>query len=406
MTRRAALAAALTLALAGFATRGHAGGLERPNGIGARAVGQGGAFAAVADDATAWHWNPGAAALAAPGFVLGGELIIAPRTYVPIDADGNRGEAQSPETPIVPAPALGVSQRIGRFTAGLGVWNTYGGQLTYAATGEPAIDESQDLLLEVVLGAAYRLHDRLAVGMTTRIGIGLFEVKTTDRPVTSEISGSGVGLGVGLGVAWRPHPRVAVGAVWRSALDVEVTGTGHLAIGAGLDLEMVHQQHWPQSAEVGVAIAATRTLRIAAQLDWTAWSSFERLDVRFPADNAADQSFALDWRDTVTGRLGLEWRASPRLALRAGGYVDGNAVPDRTIERQYLDDTKIGGAIGAGLVRGAWRFDLAFDLLTGPPRTVPDNRADVGPFSGLGNVAPGEHSGSVMTFELAVGRRL
>ena len=403
MIARATIAAIVV----GFAADAHAGGVERPNGIGARAVGQGGAFAAIADDATAWHWNPAAAALAAPNVVLGGELVIAPRSYVPIAADGTRGAPQSPATPIVPVPALGIAARLtDRITAGVGVWNTFGGQLSYEPTDDPAIDASQELLVEIAAGLGYRVSPRLAIGVTARVGIGLFSVSATRRPVSSQIDGSGVGLGVGLGVAWRPHPRLAIGATWRSALDVDVTGRGKLEVGSGLDLEMVHRQAWPQSAELGVAVAVTSRVRVAAQLDWTGWSSFERLDVRFPSNEAASQSFALDWSNSLTGRVGVEWRTTPTLTVRTGAYVDGNAVPDRTIERQYLDTTKLGGAVGAGLRFGVWRVDLAFDLLTGPPRTVPDNRADVGPFASLANVAPGEHDGSVYTFELALGRRL
>lgn len=399
-----ARATCLLLVVTGTA---RAGGVERPSGIGARAVGQGGAFAAVADDATAWHWNPGAAALAAPNLLLGGELVIAPRTYTPIDADGNRGAAQSPDTPVVPLPAIGVATRVGRrVTAGAGVWNTYGGDLTYAKTGMPAIDATQDFVLELVGGLAYRVHDDLAIGATARIGLGFFAVETTNKPITSDLSGTGVGVGLGLGVAWRPHPRLQVGVAWRSPMDVEISGDGRLEIAGGLALDMTHTQHWPQSAEVGVAFAATPRVRIAAQLDWTAWSSFERLDVRFPAQPAVDQSYALDWSDSLTGRVGLEWRATRTLAVRAGAYLDGNAVPDRTIERQYLDDTKLGGALGGGLVFGAWRVDAALDVTAGPPRTVPDNRAEVGMFTGLANVAPGEHGGHVITFELGVGRRL
>lgn len=404
MIARVTAALLATLAAAAPAA---AGGIERPTGIGARAVGQGGAFVAVADDATAWHWNPAAAAFAPPHLLLGGELVIAPRSYTPIDADGNRGPTQSPDTPVVPVPAIGVTARLSRdLTAGAGLWNTFGGQLTYAPTGMPAIDATQDLVVELAAGLAYRVHDRLAIGATARIGIGVFSVETTDKPITADISGSGVGIGLGLGLAWRPHPRVSVGAAWRSPLDVETTGEGALDAGGGLLLDMTHTQHWPQSAEVGVAFAATPAVRIAAQLDWTAWSSFERLDVRFPAQPAVDQSYALDWSDSFTGRVGVEWRATPTATVRAGAYLDGNAVPDRTIERQYLDDTKVGGAIGGGLVLGAWRVDAALDVLAGPPRTVPDNRGDVGMFTGLANVAPGEHSGRVITVELAVARRL
>ncbi|MBK9034406.1 MAG: outer membrane protein transport protein [Myxococcales bacterium] len=398
------LSGAALIAATGVAA---AGGLERPNGISARAVAQGGAFCAVADDATAWHWNPGAAAFGAPAVMIGGELVIAPRTYVPIDAAGVRGPAQSPDTPIVPVPSIGVVVRASdRVTVGAGVWNSFGGQLNYTPTGMSAIDATQDLVLEVVGGVAYRVTPRLAIGATVRLGVGLFSVKATDKPITSDLSGSGIGPGVGLGIAWRPHPRVALGATWRSALDVDVSGSGTLAVGAGLDLDMAHTQHWPQSVELGAAIAATRTVRVSAQVDWTGWSSFETLAVRFPTRPAADQVFLLDWDNTLTGRLGVEWAATPTVAVRAGAYVDGNAVPDRTIERQYLDSTKVGGSLGGGVRFGRWRVDGAFDLITGPPRTVPDNRADVGPFTDLANIAPGEHSGSVYTFELAVARRL
>lgn len=391
---------------AAFATAS-AGGLERPNGISARAVGQGGAFCAIADDATAWHWNPGAAALASPQATFGGELVIAPRSYVPIDASGTRGPAQSPDTPVIPVPALGVAVRASdKITVGGGVWNSFGGQLRYTPTGMPAVDASSDLVIEVVGGAAYRITPRLAVGATVRLGVGIFAVEATNKPVTSDLSGFGVGPGAGIGVAWRPTPRLALGATWRSQLDVDISGSGTLALGTGLDLDMNHTQHWPQSVEVGAAFAATERLRVAAQVDWTGWSSFEDLAIRFPTQPSVDQVFRLDWRDSLTGRLGVEWHASPTAVVRAGAYYDAAAVPDRTIERQYLDSNKIGGAVGGGVRFGAWRVDGAFDLVTGPPRTVPDNSAEVGAYIDLANVAPGEHDGSVYTFEVALGRRL
>lgn len=405
MTLRAALAA--TAGLVATAGLAHAGGLERPNAIAARAIGQGGAFVAIADDATAWHWNPGAAALAAANVVVGGELVIAPRSYTPIDAAGVRGPTQAPDTPVAPVPTLAIAARVSdRVTLGAGLWNPYGGQLRYQPTGAPAIDATTELVLEGVAGVAYRVSPRLAIGATARVGVGLFAVETTMRPVTSDVSGSGVGLGVGLGVAWRPHPRLAVGATWRSAMTIETTGEGELDLAGGLTLDMAHVQRWPQAVEVGVAVAATRALRVAAQLDWTGWSRFEELEVRFPAEPAADQLYLLDWQDSLTARVGVEWTATPALALRAGGYVDGNAVPDRTLERQYLDSTKLGGAVGVGLRVGRWRADVAFDLVAGPPRVVRDNRTQVGPWGTRANLAPGEHDGSVYTFALTFGRRL
>jgi hypothetical protein len=81
--RRIALLIALTLP-----ATAHAGGLSRPNVLSARGVGLGGAFSAIADDPTALHYNPaGLAAITGIDIMIGGELVIAPRTYRPIFAD-------------------------------------------------------------------------------------------------------------------------------------------------------------------------------------------------------------------------------------------------------------------------------------------------------------------------------
>ena len=199
-----------------------------------------------------------------------------------------------------------------------------------------------------------------------------------------------------------------LGGVWRSGLTVDVAGEGTLELpGQGdLDVQVAHEQAWPQSAAVGVALAASDAVRIATQLDWTQWSRFENLQVQFPGNEGANQSFPLDWNNTLTARAGIDWQLNRRLALRTGVYFDGNAVPDRTLERQYLDKNKIGGALGAGIGIGRWNVDLALDVSGGPARTVPDNSEEVVDFPSRANLAPGEYQGTVMTFELAVARGL
>lgn len=416
-------ALALAAVLGATPSLAAAGGLARPNLVSARGVSLGGAFVAVADDATAWHFNPAGPAFASPGVHLGGELVIAPRTYVPVDAAGNRGAEQSPDTIIAPLPALGVMARVGdRVTLGGGVWNTYGGQLSYcddraACDAEHAtdglsrvVDKTQNAVIELVGGLSYRVNDTLAVGASVRFGYGLFKVLGTEKPVDSDLSASGVGVATALGAVWRASDRVTVGGAWRSALVVETSGDGQLLLPGGpLDVTVEHTQQWPQAAAIGVAVAATPTVRWSAQLDWTQWSRFERLDVSFPGNEAANQSFPLDWTDSYGVRSGVEWRQSARLALRGGAWFDSNAIPDYTIERQYMDRNKWGLSYGAGLGFGAWHVDVGGDLagvFGGAPRTVPDNSAEVGDFRSQANAAPGEYSSKLITFELAVVRRL
>jgi hypothetical protein len=93
------------------------------------------------------------------------------------------------------------------------------------------------------------------------------------------------------------------------------------------------------------------------------------------------------------------------IAVRAGAYFDTSAVPDRTIERQYLDANKLGLSGGASLHAAGWRFDAALDGIIPTTRTVANNAMDVMGFTPLVNKAPGDYRGTLLTFELAAARR-
>ncbi len=416
MTRAASCAALLALLL--IPSAASAGGVARPNNISARGVSLGGAFVAVADDATAWHFNPAGPAFAAPGVHLGFELVIAPRSFVPIAEDGTRGPAEEPDTPIVPLPALGVTVRVAdKVTVGAGVWNTFGGQLTYCADraaceAEHAtdmlagvVDKTQNAVIELVAGASYRVDDTLAIGGALRVGYGLFKVLTTARPTDSEVSATGLGVGASLGATWRPTPTVTVGASWRSALAVETAGDGTLG---DVTVPITHTQEWPQSAALGVAFGVSDKVMVSTELDWTQWSRFERIVIDFPAASVV-QIYPLDWDDNYSLRLGAQFEAAARLQLRGGVYFDTNAIPDYTMERQYIDRNKVGFSYGASYGFGLWRVDFGGDLLGvigGSPRTVPDNSAEVVDFPAAQNISPGEYSSKLFTFELAAVRRL
>jgi len=411
-----------------------AGGLARPNPISARGVGMGGAFIAVADDPTALHFNPAGIALLPKSTVLvGGEFVVAPRTYTPKSefCDDNPDfascQAQSPSAPVRPLPVLGYVARMhnegvpSRVSFGIGLWNTYGGQLEYErfrdADGEhlgniPAVNSTRNAVIEIVPGVAYEINDVLAIGATFRLGVGLFDVNTTANPSDSELSAIGLGAGATLGVMVRPTPSLNIGAVYRTSLTNKVTGDGTILAGSTLlPVEVEVDQQWPQSAGIGVAWWATGTLRLMAQLDWTNWARNNDLRVTFPGQENLNQTFILDWNDSMAVHAGAELTATDAIAVRAGYTYDTNAVPDHTIERQFLDSDKHLFAIGGSYAfAGAWRIDTAFEVGPGGARTVPDNCAELCGWSNGINVSPsnqanptpGDHEGKLYSLELAV----
>jgi long-chain fatty acid transport protein len=382
----------------------HAGGLARPNGISARGTGMGGAWCALADDATAVWFNPAAMADMAPHVLVGGELVLGPRSFTPVADDGTRGDAQK-ATVVAPVPALGVVGRFDDeswFTLGAGLWNTFGGKVAFEKTGMPALDTTEEVVVEANTGAALRVSDKLAIGGAVRVGLGLFALEATELPFDASLSASGVGIGMTWGALVAPSERVRVAVVWRSRLRITTSGDGTLELAGGPTQEKVeHVQTWPQQAALSVGVAPRDGLRLAAQVDYTQWSAVRELVVAFPSTPALDQTYREDWRDSWTVRAGGDIAVAPAVTVRGGAYLDTAAVPDRTIERQYLDSFKIGLATGASVTHAAWQLDAAVDLVLPNTRAVPNNSVDTASFPADRNKAPGDYRGTLITFELA-----
>jgi long-chain fatty acid transport protein len=387
----------------------HAGGLERPNGVSARGVGMGGAWAAWVDDATAVFFNPAALSYAAPEVSIGGELVLGPRSYTPLNPDGSAGAKQTSST-TQPLPSLGIIGRFwydghpSRFTLGLAVANTFGGKVAFPKTSAAALDTIEDAAIEVSAGTGVYISDKFSFGASVRLGLGLFAADSTMKPFDSTLSATGLGAAMAWGFIFRPSDDWRIAATWRSPLRISTTGTGTVVFPTGPTNEKVQfDQKWPQVAALSVGWRPTPQLKVSAQLDYTQWSIVDTLRISLPSAPNLDQVFPVAWTDSWTVRAGGEYRVSPVVQVRAGAYFDTNAIPDRTIERQYVDSAKVGVAGGASFHVAGWRIDGAVDVVLPNSRTVADNSSQVPPtWPTLKNIAPGTYDATLYTLNLAV----
>jgi long-chain fatty acid transport protein len=392
MRVRLLLVALLAAGLAAPSARG--AGFGRPVEIGARAVGLAGAYAAAADDPSAvWH-DP--AALAFPDetqLYLDAALVLLGRTWQP------PGKPRVDETtPPQPIPTLGASTRFAfgslkpsRLALGVAFYSSYGGAIAFdpasvsgsIGSGAAGLTQTSLALLEVAPALAYQVADALALGVALRIGISTFSVDDQEPAFTaSGVSAVGAGVGATFGATVRPHPRVAIGAVYRTPLSTGMSGSGNLSIAGGPPTrrDLTLQVTWPQSAALGLSVRAAPFLRLVAQADWTGWSSLQELDVAF---GGTVQVRPLRFADSYTLRAGAEatvWR----LQLRVGGAVDSNAIPDATSRREDRDGWKYDLTAGIGVRFWRMRIDAAVDALLGvAPRVVaPAPAAEAGTYSG------------------------
>ena len=407
----AGLAAGVSIGISMIGTMAMAGGLARPNGWGPQNTSVGGAGSTMVDDPTALYINPAALAFSAPQVMLGAEYVFAPRTYTPINAAGTRGEDQS-VTAKAPVPLFGAIGRFSyngrpsRFTIGMAVMNTFGGKLRYPKKPDvPAINATQDAVVEFLIGTSFEISDRLAIGASLRVGLGLFSSDVTDSPVTAKVEANGLGVGMTLGGMFRPTDRIKLAAVWRSPMTVRTSGESVIQFPLGPSAQLAeHTQRWPQQAILGASVDLTRAFTLAFQADWSEWSRIQVISVELPKMPALSQRYAVAWTDNYAARLGTEYRINTKLRIRGGAWFDSNAVPNRTIERQYRDGDKLGISCGAGLRLGKWAVDFAADYGLPNKRTVADNRAANVGWPDMQNRAPGEHGGSIYTGELTFRR--
>lgn len=413
----------LGLAL-GVALEARAAGFGRPTLFGAPAVGMGGAYAAIADDASAIYHNPAGISLIPQTSILVDVGVVIPdREYQPVDcavtaphlpacpegATGRRVEREM-MTPML-MPALGFSTRFGkaygegasRLAIGFASFMSQGGVIKFSdqlAFGDRAGMRSTQIgLIELVPAVAYQASDVLAVGAGLRIGIGLLKLDATTlyegpadlagNPYT--VSTLGVTAGANLGVMVRPARWLNLAFVYRTGMKVPTSGS--------LDIKSTPSAHkslnvdlpFPQQVTIGAAFKPIDRLRIAVQADWTNWSSFEKLKLRYTPTPA---ELYLNFKDTWTAHVGAEYVIAEKIPVRVGYALDTQAIPDVSAERQWADALTHSITVGGGFViNKRFRIEAAFEYLFAPAaREVPVSDPSVP--TGLQNVAPGSYKAS------------
>lgn len=292
-------------------------GVSNILGAGARAQGMGGAFTAIADDATASSWNPaGLAQLTRPEFSLvydrldtdfefdyaySGMFQGEPLTFESID-DRAQGDYSSLgfaswTFPFLfrRSPVVGqLSYR--RMSTFPDVENSFVTRFTF---GEGASAESIDVEEFVNLEAGGGIDDyafSLATALTRTLSFGI-TLNYLDADVSQRTTAADVTLGsysyqqdfrysfselfYDVGLLFKPSDRFSVGAVYHSGFsgdldyqsDLQFTLQGDvLRRTGGVPLSASSNFDWPSGYAVGVAFRPTERFTLAADYSATNWS--------------------------------------------------------------------------------------------------------------------------------------
>lgn len=377
-----------------------------PVGSGARALGQGGAFIAVADDATAASWNPGGLTqLERPEFSLVGSFL---GTRQEFDPPGSIGESTG-----FSFDNAGVSRGDLNYASVAYPFKVFGKNLVAALNYQQKYDfhtkvdynfktegpnialnenksvdfESRGGISALTPAIAIQVFPALSIGVAinfyTDEYFGDFAWKEKTRTVTSRTSGvpstttfdqevtykNFQAVNVTTGLLWdvweKEDKRLSFGAVYHSPYTADVDRIlDDRFVFAGQQSPPNHERNhleieYPMSFGAGLGFRYNDSLSFSMDVTWTDWSEFQQEDengvkTRPIAGASADREIG----DTYAVRFGTEYlifRQKMIIPVRGGLFYD---------PRPSLDDpTEVYGvSVGSGITFKRFSIDGAYQF--------------------------------------------
>ena len=425
--------ASVLLVLLFTASTSFASGFRLP-GAGVKAMGMGFAFTAQADDPSAIYFNP------AGLLQLKGQNIMVGGTYVrenggeftgttPLTGGASANETQKSLNFFIPNAYYTKTTPDGYFAYGVGIFAPFGLGQEYG-NANTSIFRNQitkiDLQTIVVNPTiAFKVNEYLNVGVgidwmyakaklnktPVNLGIGDNTAGGNNNLYQSALEADGNAWGYNFGLQLIPSKNVRVGFNFRSPFSMsfkdgdvdlsDISTAGRAALGGAsvsqaffLGATSYHTEgstviNMPATAALGVAYTFEK-LTVEVDADWTFWHSFSNLaiDIAVPKPPVlASTDTPKEWKDVCAIRVGLEYRVTDPLALRAGFVYDPSPVPANTMGPELPDSDRLNYMVGLGYKIGPWTIDVAGMYIDKKDRTV--NNQSVPPISASGTPGAG-----------------
>lgn len=212
---------------------------------------------------------------------------------------------------------------------------------------------------------------------------------------TARIAGdTGAQFSAGFGFIADLDERTQVGLGVRTAVDLEFSGDAtfapHEDYEGALPARSTGSTTMPLPAIVGLGIARqlTESLRVEFDFHWIRWSAFDTLTLHFGDEDLPDRHIPENFSDGRMFGLGLEYRQSPALLLRAGLTRDESPQPTASCGPTLPDADRSVLAVGAGYRIGERLTVDVYELMIfTEARRVRDSYDDYnGDYRSFGNV--------------------
>jgi long-chain fatty acid transport protein len=322
-------------------------------------MGMAGAFVGQADNPSAVWYNPAGITQLDGTRVSAGAIGV----YPVIRHENTDGTIDVADREFFLPVQFFVTNRMNdRVSLGLGLTSPFGLSTDWsplsATSGVATL--SRIKTIDVNPNVAYRMSDRLSIA----VGIDYMYLQATmDRVVPPglifRLDGDGEGLGANAAIKFRAAEQLNVGLSYRSRIKVKIDGTAGIPV---LSASGQTEITLPDLVQVGVSYNASEKLTLNTDLEYTWWSTHDRLVITspVPAFNATEEK---NWKNTWDLGIGGQYRVSDLWKLRAGLLYDKNPVPSERFDTSLPDSDRQGVTIGTGYTNGNITVDTSYMYL-------------------------------------------
>jgi len=383
----------------------NAGGFQL-NEHGAKPMGMGGAFTAIANDASAIYWNgAGLTQLTGTQIMLGTALITPNTSFRGVTPQIT--EYKMEKQTFFPSHFFASYRANEKIVIGLGFTTPFGLGTKWDENwvGRYLAIETELQTFTLMPTWAFSLTDNFSIsaGFSYSFANVLITRKNSQAPFVGDafitLNGDDTeGFGYQFGLMYKPSKNVSIGASFHSEVEYRFKGTADSKgsqqlidakrIPNNADIEA--KLTTPMNVAVGLAIDPISQLTLSLDYQFVGWSSYDVLAVNFDDPAYTDLASPRDYEDTYIGRFGLEYRLSPALSLLGGIYYDHSPVSAAKVNPSLPDANRLGFSGGFDFkVSPKLGVAASYLFIRSAESTVTDSQEDytsgVSPFNGTYN---------------------
>ena len=346
------------------------------------AIARGMAFVATADNPSAVYYNPAGITQLQGHNVRGGVYGLHLQSSYESPAGGSFDNEK--EWHAIPQLFYTYGPKQLPVALGLGVFSPFGlsskwpqdsGFRTVATEGSLAT-----LTFNPVV--AWQIVPTLSVAAGLTVNHAEIDLRQGLTPVPSNdefrFHGDDWDVGFNLGLRWQPHPKVSLGASYRSATTMNYRGYTDTRVDAPVppvfpSAFSLHQDAdakfpLPQKVIGGVSYRPTPAWNFEVNVDWTDWNRLNSVDVH--QASSPSQTLVLDWRSSLYYEFGATRYFGSGWSVSAGYIFNENSVPDAHYSPLVGDLDRHFFSAGVGYRGRHFTCDVAYQFGYGPTHSV------------------------------------